>query len=235
MSEASEREDPKSSETKPDKSSEASPLAQNELSAPALIAAFVGHSPRICLHIPEAMKPYAARHGAKYDPAQKQWYVLGDVPEALESFGPPPARRQPVYEYSPPCPTCGAYMVKRFRKRDRDPFWSCSRYPTCKGIVVWTPAMPPATPSEIIQEFTQPTPAPAKPPSPALRVHLTRKWKELTAQLALKLGSIPAAEDWLFKQHPALQEKTPAETMLTMEGTIIVEKIIQALPPNTPG
>lgn len=232
MNEAPDRMDSKPSEANPDKSAEASP-AQTELSAPALIAALAGHSPRISLEIPEAMKPYAERHGAKYDSARKEWYVLGDVPEALESFGPPPAPRHPVYEYSPPCPTCGAFMLKRYRKRDRDPFWSCSRFPKCKGIVEWAPAMP-ATPSEIIQEFTQPTPAPPKPPSPALRLRLNRKWEVLTAHLALKLGSIAAAEAWLFKRHPELQAKTPAETMLTMEGTLKVEKIIQALP-SPPG
>ena len=35
----------------------------------------------------------------------------------------------------PACPKCGAAMRLRKRKSDGAPFWSCSKYPDCKGTV----------------------------------------------------------------------------------------------------
>jgi len=36
---------------------------------------------------------------------------------------------------TPKCPVCGMTMVKRFKKADNSPFWGCSNYPDCKGVV----------------------------------------------------------------------------------------------------
>ena len=36
---------------------------------------------------------------------------------------------------TPICPRCGAAMRIRYRRSDDVPFYGCSRYPTCKGIV----------------------------------------------------------------------------------------------------
>ena len=36
---------------------------------------------------------------------------------------------------SPKCPKCGADMVERKRKSDGQPFWGCSNFPRCRGIV----------------------------------------------------------------------------------------------------
>ena len=36
---------------------------------------------------------------------------------------------------SPLCPRCGAQMVLRARKSDGQPFYGCSEYPKCKGVV----------------------------------------------------------------------------------------------------
>lgn len=190
---------------------------------------FFVESHRIVLQVPKAMEGYAARYGARYDHVQKTWYVLGDVPEALESFGPPPMPRQPVYEFSPPCPRCGSFMVKRYRKKDGDPFWSCSHFPKCKGIAEWgTPAM--ASTSETLNKIITP-PTPRQTQSQVgQRLLLRRKWEELTGQLVVKLGSVRAAEAWLFKPHPNLQHSTPAKTMLTIDGVIKVEQLVLSLP-----
>jgi hypothetical protein len=184
---------------------------------------------RVVLQVPWAMAGYAASHGARYDRAQKAWYVLGDVPEALESFGPPPVPRPPIYEFSPPCPRCGSYMVKHYRKRDGDPFWGCSRYPQCKGSAEWEPPSPAS--SSTNQTSITPLPAPPqKTPQFGQRLRLRRRWEELTTQLVEKLGSVSSAEAWLFSPHPHLQHRTPAKTMLTMDGVITVERLIQSLP-----
>ena len=34
----------------------------------------------------------------------------------------------------PPCPKCGAPMIRRTRKSDGGTFWGCSNYPKCRGI-----------------------------------------------------------------------------------------------------
>ena len=189
---------------------------------------FIVDTPRITLQVPELMESYAAKHGALYDKVEKQWYVLVEVPETLESFGPPPVPRSPAYEYVPPCPKCGATMVKRYRNRDGDPFWGCSRYPTCKAIKEWAPPHL-ATPSTVILSLTE-TPCVKKMPPPlALRLHLRKEWERLAAELFAKIDS-GAAKTWLFTPHPDLQEKTPAETMLTLEGVSKVEQLILALP-----
>jgi DNA topoisomerase-3 len=36
---------------------------------------------------------------------------------------------------APRCPRCGSPMRKRYRRSDNAPFYGCSRYPDCKGIV----------------------------------------------------------------------------------------------------
>ena len=36
---------------------------------------------------------------------------------------------------APKCPYCGAPTVRRVRKSDGNPFYGCSKYPVCKGIV----------------------------------------------------------------------------------------------------
>lgn len=38
-------------------------------------------------------------------------------------------------EPTPKCPRCGAEMRRRYRRSDGAPFYGCSRYPDCKGIV----------------------------------------------------------------------------------------------------
>lgn len=38
-------------------------------------------------------------------------------------------------EAAPSCPRCGAGMRKRYRRSDGAPFYGCSRYPNCKGVV----------------------------------------------------------------------------------------------------
>lgn len=35
---------------------------------------------------------------------------------------------------APSCPDCGAKMVLRHRKSDRQPFWGCNRFPDCRGV-----------------------------------------------------------------------------------------------------
>jgi DNA topoisomerase-3 len=45
----------------------------------------------------------------------------------------PPAINMPVAADAPGCPLCQSPM--RHREGKHGPFWSCSRYPDCKGIV----------------------------------------------------------------------------------------------------
>ena len=38
-------------------------------------------------------------------------------------------------DQAPRCPRCGSPMRKRHRRSDNAPFYGCSRYPSCKGVV----------------------------------------------------------------------------------------------------
>lgn len=43
--------------------------------------------------------------------------------------------RGPEKPGEPPLCSCGSKMVRRERKADGQPFWGCSKFPECKGIV----------------------------------------------------------------------------------------------------
>jgi ssDNA-binding Zn-finger/Zn-ribbon topoisomerase 1 len=36
---------------------------------------------------------------------------------------------------TPVCPECGAPMALRANRKTNDPFWGCSRFPECKGVL----------------------------------------------------------------------------------------------------
>lgn len=40
-----------------------------------------------------------------------------------------------VTEEGPPCPQCGAPTRLRRTRKDNKPFWGCTEYPACRGIV----------------------------------------------------------------------------------------------------
>lgn len=37
----------------------------------------------------------------------------------------------------PNCPRCRERMVLRYRKRDWEPFWGCTRFPRCRATLPW--------------------------------------------------------------------------------------------------
>ena len=43
-------------------------------------------------------------------------------------------------EEGPQCPQCGAPTRLRHTRKDNRPFWGCSEYPACRGIVNYTPS-----------------------------------------------------------------------------------------------
>ena len=45
------------------------------------------------------------------------------------------SRREGVPEEGPECPKCGAETRLRRTRKDNKPFWGCSEYPACRGIV----------------------------------------------------------------------------------------------------
>ncbi len=36
---------------------------------------------------------------------------------------------------TPVCPECGAPMALRTNRKTNDPFWGCSRFPECTGVI----------------------------------------------------------------------------------------------------
>jgi len=47
----------------------------------------------------------------------------------------------PEVDGCPECPNCGKDMVARRRSRDGNPFWGCSGFPHCRGIVDYEDGM----------------------------------------------------------------------------------------------
>ncbi len=45
------------------------------------------------------------------------------------------AKQDGTAEDGPPCPQCGAATRLRKTRKDNKPFWGCSEYPACRGIV----------------------------------------------------------------------------------------------------
>lgn len=208
-----------------DKSASASPTQQVPASA-QLGDGLIGDPRRINLQVLDEMEGYAARHGAQYDVSSNRWYVIGEVPEALESFGPSSIPRQPLNESSPICPLCRASMVMRYSKSGGDPFWGCSRFPNCKGTVEWEPSLPKTIGATI--NIGKEAPRLLQGNFASAHELLKRRWEELVALLYVRLGS-NAGENWLFSPHPDLYGKTPAQTMLTWAGAKKVEQLIKKI------
>ncbi len=191
-----------------------------------LTEGLIGDPRHIILQVPDRMEDYAARHGAQYDVSNKRWYVIGEVPEGLESFGPASLTRQPLYESSPICPLCGASMVMRYSGNGGDPFWGCSRFPKCKGKVEWEPSLPKSIGTTI--NMVDETPEQLQRKSASAHELLKRRWEELVALIYVRMGTT-AGEKWLFSPHPDLHGKTPAQTMLTWAGGKKVEQLIKKI------
>ncbi len=187
-----------------------------------LSSELIGDTRRIYLHVPDAMENYAARHGAQHDVSSNRWYVIGEVPEALESFGPSSLPRQRFFEI---CPLCRAPMMLRYGRRNReDPFWGCSRFPKCRGTVEWEPSLPKTIGATINIGNEGAEPFQRSPVS--AHELLKGRWKELVAQLYERMGPV-AGEEWLFNPHSNLNGKSPAQTMLTWSGAKIIEQLIK--------
>lgn len=185
----------------------------------------IGDTRRIYLQIPDEMEDYVARHGAQYDVSRNRWYVIGEVPEALESFGPSCLPRQRLFELIPICPLCRAPMMMRYSRRSGgDPFWGCSRFPQCKGTVDWEPSLPKTIGDTLNIRNEGPEP-PRRNPASAHEL-LKARWEVLVAMLYERIGP-DAGEIWLFRPHPDLSGKTPAHTMLTWAGAKKVEQLIK--------
>lgn len=57
------------------------------------------------------------------------YYPFQDLLKRAEEEMP----REPIVVPGEKCPDCGAGMVVRFPKKSKEPFYSCERYPDCKG------------------------------------------------------------------------------------------------------
>jgi len=82
--------------------------------------------------------------------AQEHWELIQRVDRALDLIerwvvvmervpaSPAGARKAPPATSTGPapgCPDCDAPMKVRRRRSDGEPFWGCSEYPDCTGIV----------------------------------------------------------------------------------------------------
>lgn len=184
------------------------------------------------LEIPASMSAYAKGHGAQFDYRLRQWFVVGDVPAALTDFL-PAIRRTRTNEVGPSCPKCGSHTVMKYRKSDGNGFWSCARYPSCRGAVEWTEggakpvaevALRTLTAGEGEVKFDA-RETERKRTAGALRI----RWTQIIADAAEVLGSPEATELWLTSPSQSLTGKKPVELMDTLDGCARVEVVVAAM------
>lgn len=89
------------------------------------------------LRVPE-MAPQEEKEGESQENKKKEQPEGTEKKEQEEARKAKPREREKEAqeEASPKCPVCGAEMVLKVAKKGKmagQPFWSCSRYPECKG------------------------------------------------------------------------------------------------------
>lgn len=188
---------------------------------------------RTYLDTSDGMVPYARDRGAKFDKELSQWFVEGEVPNDLIGLIPKKPNKT-VHIVAPSCPVCGSHMVERRRQRDGNLFWGCSQFPRCKGIVAFEDHLESVEPwkSKSVIDFLKtndifanPLPPKDKKMSsmpPALRAEVER----VVAFAAKVRGGSSQAERWLSSPKVALKGKIPMHIMTSMDGCLLVEKLL---------
>lgn len=153
------------------------------------------------LNVPDAMKKYAALHGAIFS-RQLGWHIFGEAPIALEDFI-IKAPRTAGSTWTMQCMKCGSQMEIKNGKHGHL-FWSCMRFPYCKG------SRPIETPDESIQVSQQQE-------SEIHRPSVNETARLDFAQLALHVLKTPQnIEKWLNSPMVSLGGKKPV--MMLRDG-----------------
>ncbi|WP_412481121.1 antitoxin Xre/MbcA/ParS toxin-binding domain-containing protein [Azonexus sp. IMCC34839] len=181
----------------------------------------------------DGMAGYAKRYGAKYDSERCAWFVDGEVPNEL--LGLIPKKRNPsVHLVALSCPLCGSHMVERVRKSDKQPFWGCSRFPACKGIVDYERYLEsqdgeaPKAVKEFLSTSVGDANANPKLRSTSSSMSLQRRMgvRRIVVLATKVLGGVARAERWLSSPKVTLKGKSPLEIMGDEEGCFAVEKLL---------
>ena len=188
---------------------------------------------RTYLDTSDGMVAYARDRGAKFDKAVGLWFVEGEVPNDLIGLIPKKPNKT-VHVVAPSCPACGSHMVERRRQSDGNLFWGCSQFPRCKGIVTFEDHLEYVEPwqSKSVVDFLKTNDAFAKP-SPSKDKKRSSMPPELQAEVervvafAAKVrGGSSRAEKWLSSPKVALKGKIPIHLMTSMDGCLLVEKLL---------
>lgn len=184
------------------------------------------------LEIPASMSAYAKGHGAQFDYRLRQWFVVGEVPVALTDFL-PAIRRTRTTDVGPSCPKCGSHTVMKYRKSDGIGFWSCARFPSCRGAVEWTEGCATPVAEVALRTWTagegevkfDARETERKRTAGALRIRRI----QIIADAAEVLGSPEATEAWLYRPSQSLSGRKPVELVANLEGCARVEVVVAAM------
>lgn len=186
----------------------------------------------------DGMAGYAKRYGAKYDSERGAWFVEGEVPNEL--LGLIPKKRNPsAHLVAPSCPICSSHMIERVRKSDKQPFWGCSRFPACKGIVDYERYLESQDGNvpKAIKEYLGTSVggggtkanASSRTSSSSISLQHRMEVRRIVILAAKVLGGAARAERWLSSAKVLLKGKSPLEMMGTEEGCLLVERLLLSI------
>lgn len=184
---------------------------------------------RILLHITSAVEKFAKEYGAIFDKAEGVWYVEGAIPAELEEFV-IQAIRQRNYqtEIGPKCDICDSHTILKLNKKTGEQFWSCSRFPNCRGSKDWKyKAFSHAT-ELLFEEYNSlpTTTISTQEKMLSISSDVQNEAKRIT-EIAVKLLNCQVpAKRWLEMKKITLGQKTPLEVMCDLEGCQNVEKLL---------
>lgn len=183
------------------------------------------------LNVPSALEEFAKLHGAYL--IEGIWYFDGDVPMELDELV---AREiRPVAhqirlrnfhpEVVPQCDLCGCHMVLKPNRRSSVEFWSCSRFPICRGSKSFDTDMlvraSDLALSSLVSSAGEDCSAKKALPNDVL------EWVAKITARAEKLFVHPgAAMRWLEMPKVALGNKSPLHVMVDLSGCAHVERLL---------
>ena len=151
-------------------------------------------------------------------PVEKPQLPVIDLQEPIIVLDPPndcKAVKIPI----PDCPGCGASMELRYRHSDKQPFWGCITFPSCRGTVTFRALHPPgySIPEKVLVQVIG-----------RMRVNSSNAlehedWVDRVLGLGEDVfGNYAATRHWLEQPRIALRGVSPMKLMETIEGCWVI-------------
>lgn len=183
---------------------------------------------RIRLNVTEAVKEFAKLHGAVFDKVEKVWYVEGEVPWQLNELVDPEVRQRNFQsENGPKCNLCDCHTVLKVNSKTGDQFWSCARFPACRGSRSWDYNASIHAVDLLATDESPSFTSPVSSEKKKIPLEVQDKAEKITAQAVELFGGMGPAMRWLEMPKAGLQQKAPLEVMNDFSGCEEVERLLK--------